>query len=310
MKLLAGNSNKPLAQAIARHLTIPLLDVEYRSFPDLEIFVEIKENVRGADVFVIQSTSTPVNDSLMELLLTVDALKRGSAHSITAVIPYYGYARQDRKTAPRTPISAKLVADLIETAGANRVLAFEFHAAPIQGFFDVPVDNLFASPLFAQDIKEHYDLSNTVIVSPDIGGLSRARALAKRLNLEVAVIDKRRSGVGQIEVMNLIGHVQNKACILVDDIVDSGNTLIKAAQALQDHGAQRVSAYCVHGVLSGDALPRLSASAIQEICLTDSIHLKQGIINHPKVRQITVAPLIGDAIQRISCNESVSSLFL
>lgn len=309
MKLLAGNSNKPLAHAISDHLKVPLIDVEYKPFPDLEIFLEIQENVRGSDVFVIQSTSTPVNDSLMELLLTIDALKRGSANSITAVIPYYGYARQDRKTAPRTPISAKLVADLIQTAGVSRVLSFEFHSSPIQGFFDVPVDNLFASPLFASDIQGRYDLSNTVIVSPDVGGLSRARAIAKRLSLDVAVIDKRRTGVGQVDVMNVIGHIHGKDCILVDDIIDSGGTLIKAAEALKSQGAQSISAYCVHGVLSGDALNRLDGSLIQDMCFTDSIHLKEQVLSHPRVRQLTIAPLIGEAIQRISHNESVSSLF-
>lgn len=309
MKLLAGNSNKPLAAAISKHLGVPLVDVMYKPFPDLEIFLEIQENVRGSDVFVIQSTSTPVNDSLMELLLTIDALKRGSAKSITAVMPYYGYARQDRKTAPRTPISAKLVADLIQTAGASRVLSFEFHSSPIQGFFDIPVDNLFASPLFASDIQERYDLANTIIVSPDVGGLSRARAIAKRLNLDVAVIDKRRTGVGQVEVMNVIGQVQDKECILVDDIMDSGGTLMRAAQSLKVHGAQSISAYCVHGVLSGDAMNRLEASLIQEICFTDSIHLKETALSNPRIRQLTIAPLIGEAIQRISQNESVSSLF-
>jgi ribose-phosphate pyrophosphokinase len=310
MKILAGNSNKPLSEAIAVELGLKLTNASIKRFADLEVFVEILENVRGEDVFVIQSTSYPANDNLMELLVIIDALKRGSARRITAVIPYYGYARQDRKTGPRTPISAKLVANLITTAGADRVLTMDLHAGQIQGFFDIPTDNLFAAPVFVDDLKKHEaDYAPPIIVSPDVGGVVRARALAKRLDADLAIIDKRRERAGVSEVMNIIGDVRGRACILIDDIVDSAGTLCNAAVALMDAGASSVRAYTTHGVLSGGAVARIMASPLVEMVTTDSIQATAAMTQAPKIRQLTVAPLIAEAIRRITEERSVSSLF-
>jgi ribose-phosphate pyrophosphokinase len=310
MKLLSGNSNKPLAEAIAKQLGLSLTKANIQRFADLEVFVEILENVRGEDVFMIQSTSYPANDNLMELLVTIDALRRGSARRITAVLPYYGYARQDRKTGPRTPISAKLVANLITTAGADRVLTMDLHAGQIQGFFDIPTDNLYAAPVFVADIKAHAETySAPIIVSPDVGGVVRARALAKRLDADLAIIDKRRERAGVSEVMNIIGDVDGRACILVDDIVDSAGTLCNAAVALVEAGASSVRAYTTHGVLSGGAVARCSAAPLVELVTTDSIQATEAVATSKTVRQLSVAPLIAEAIQRITEERSVSSLF-
>ena len=309
MKILTCNSNRPLAEAIAAYLNMPLAQASVRRFSDMEIFVEIHENVRGEDVFIVQSTSYPANDNLMELLVTCDALKRGSARRITAVIPYYGYARQDRKSGSRTPISAKLVANLITTAGADRVLTLELHAGQIQGFFDIPTDNLFAAPVLTKDIKERYTSNNLTIVSPDVGGVVRARAIAKRLEADFAIIDKRRERAGVSEVMNIIGDVEGRRCILVDDIVDSAGTLCNAAVALKEQGATSVSAYVTHGVLSGGAVARVSASPIDSLVITDSIMATEAVRVSQKIRQLTIAPLMGEAMHRISEERSVSSLF-
>ena len=309
MKLLAGNSNRPLAEAIAAYLNIPMTRAIVRRFADMEVFVEIQENVRGEDVFVVQSTSYPANDHLMELLICIDALKRASAKRITAVIPYFGYARQDRKPGPRTPISAKLVADLITRAGATRVLTMDLHQGQIQGFFDIPTDNLFAQPVMVNDIKERMSGDDLMVVSPDVGGVVRARAIAKRLGCPLAIVDKRRDRPGESEVMNIIGEVAGRRCILVDDIVDSGGTLCNAAQALIDQGATEVSAYITHGVLSGGAVARITASALKELVITDSIQPTEAVRVAHNIRTITVAPLIGEAVRRISGDESVSVLF-
>jgi ribose-phosphate pyrophosphokinase len=309
MKLLAGNSNRPLADAIAAFLGLPLTNATVQRFADMEVFVEIHENVRGEDVFVIQSTSYPANDNLMELLVCIDALKRASARRITAVVPYYGYARQDRKPGPRTPISAKLVANLITVAGANRVLTMDLHADQIQGFFDIPVDNLYASPLMAADLREHYDPADLVIVSPDVGGVGRARGIAKRLDAQLAIVDKRRERAGVSEVVNVIGDVAGRLCVLVDDIVDSGGTLCNAAEALLEAGATRVVAYVTHGVLSAGAVGRIAASRLETLVITDSIRATEAVRVADRIREITVAPLIGEAIRRISDESSVSSLF-
>jgi ribose-phosphate pyrophosphokinase len=310
MKLLAGNSNRVLAEAIADHLDAPLTKAQVRRFPDNEVFVVIEENVRGEDVFVIQSTSYPANDNLMELLICMDALTRASARRITAVMPYFGYARQDRKTGGRTPISAKLVANLVTRAGADRVLTMDLHAGQIQGFFDIPTDNLLATPVLAEDIKEHYRKSGELmIVSPDVGGVVRARALAKRLDADLAIVDKRRSGPGLSEVMHIIGDVKGRRCILFDDIVDSASTLCSAAEALMDEGAVEVAAYVTHGVLSGAAAERVKSSALKELVVTDSIEAADPIQTCDKVRVVSVAPLIGEAIRRIANEESVSKLF-
>jgi ribose-phosphate pyrophosphokinase len=286
-----------------------LTQAAIRRFSDMEVFVEILENVRGEDAFVIQSTSYPANDNLMELLITLDALKRGSARRITAVIPYFGYARQDRKTAPRAPISAKLVANLITTAGADRVLTLDLHAGQIQGFFDIPVDNLYAAPAFAKDIHGAYDNGELVIVSPDVGGVLRARGMAERLNADLAIIDKRRPRAGVSEVMNIIGDVEGRRCILIDDIVDSAGTLCNASQALKNAGAKDVSAYVTHGVLSGDAVGRVSASPMAKLVVTDSIQATEAVRLAAKINQLTIAPLMAEAIRRISEESSVSSLF-
>tara|TARA_B100001029_G_scaffold65922_1_gene53493 strand:+ start:545 stop:1435 length:891 start_codon:yes stop_codon:yes gene_type:complete len=290
-------------------MELPLTKADVRRFSDMEVFVEIQENVRGEDVFIIQSTSSPTNDNLMELLVALDALKRGSANRITAVIPYYGYARQDRKSGPRTPISAKLVANLITVAGAHRVLTVDLHAGQIQGFFDIPTDNLFAAPVFQSDIKEKYGDKSLVIVSPDVGGVVRARALARSLDADLAIIDKRRERAGVSEVMNIIGEVDDRHCILVDDIVDSGGTLCNAAEALMVAGGLSVSAYISHGVLSGGAAARIKDSPLTELVTTDSIQATEAVLAAPNMRQITIAPLLGEAILRIAESRSVSSLF-
>ena len=310
MKLMAGNSNLPLARAIAGYLEIPLTDASVRRFADEEVFVEIHENVRGEDVFVVQSTSFPANDNLMELLICIDALKRASARRITAVVPYFGYARQDRKPGPRTPISAKLVANLITQAGADRVLAVDLHAGQIQGFFDIPTDNLFAAPVMAADIQARYGDRDLMVVSPDVGGVVRARALAKRLdNAPLAIVDKRRDRPGESEVMNIIGDVQGRHCVLIDDIVDSGGTLCNAADALLEQGASSVAAYITHGVLSGAAVARVDASQLTELVVTDTIPAAEAAKDAKRIRYLTIAPLIGEAVRRIADESSVSSLF-
>ena len=308
-KILSCNSNRPLADAISKYMELPLTKADVKRFSDMEVFVEIQENVRGEDVFLIQSTSSPTNDNLMELLVALDALKRGSANRITAVIPYYGYARQDRKSGTRTPISAKLVANLITVAGAHRVVTVDLHAGQIQGFFDIPTDNLFAAPVFQSDIKEKYGDKSLVIVSPDVGGVVRARALAKSLDADLAIIDKRRERAGVSEVMNIIGEVDDRHCILVDDIVDSGGTLCNAAEALMAAGGLSVSAYISHGVLSGGAAARIKDSPLTELVTTDSIQATDAVLAAPNMRQITIAPLLGEAILRIAESRSVSSLF-
>lgn len=311
MKLLAGNSNRTLAGAIAQYLDMPLTKAQVRRFADNEVFVTIDENVRGEDVFVIQSTSYPANDNLMELLICIDALKRASGRRITAVLPYFGYARQDRKTGGRTPISAKLVANLITRAGADRVLTMDLHAGQIQGFFDIPTDNLLPAPLIANDITRQHGRksSDLMIISPDVGGVVRARALANRLGCDLAIVDKRRSGPGQSEVMNIIGDVSGRSCILFDDIVDSAGTLCNAAKALTEHGATEVSAYVTHGVLSDPANQRIADSVMREVVVTDSIEQPELIQGNGKIRQLSAASLIGEAIRRIANEESVSKLF-
>jgi ribose-phosphate pyrophosphokinase len=309
MKLLAGNSNRALSEAIAAYLNVPLTKAIVRRFADMEVFVEIQENVRGEDAFVIQSTSFPANDHLMELLICIDALKRASARRITAVIPYFGYARQDRKPGPRTPISAKLVSNLITNAGADRVLTVDLHAGQIQGFFDIPTDNLFAAPVLTQDIKESFGADPLMVVSPDVGGVVRARALAKRIDADLAIVDKRRERAGESEVMNIIGDVEGRSCILMDDIVDSAGTLCNAAQALLDQGAKEVSAYVTHGVLSGGAVARVSSSKLKNLVITDTIQATEAIRVSHNIRVVSIAPLIGEAMHRIAEERSVSSLF-
>ena len=310
MKLMTGNSNLPLAQAIAAYLEIPITSASVRRFADEEIFVEILENVRGEDVFLLQSTSYPANDNLMELLICIDALRRASAKRIIAVIPYFGYARQDRKPGPRTPISAKLVANLITVAGANRVLSVDLHAGQIQGFFDIPTDNLWAAPVMSADIKARFKGRSITVVSPDVGGVVRARALAKRLdNAPLAIVDKRREKPGESEVMNIIGDVAERFCILIDDIVDSAGTLCNAAAALKEAGAQDVVAYCTHGVLSGAAAARVDQSALSELVITDSINAHEAAEASGKIRLLTIAPLLAEAVKRIAEEASVSSLF-
>jgi ribose-phosphate pyrophosphokinase len=309
MKLVAGNSNRPLAEAIGSYLKIPLARCVVRRFADMEIFVEVQENVRGEDVFVIQSTSAPANDHLMELLIIIDALKRASARRITAVVPYYGYARQDRKPGPRTPISAKLVANMIVEAGADRMLTLDLHAGQIQGFFDIPTDNLFAAPVMVQDIKHLFPTDNLMVISPDVGGVVRARGLAKRIDAPLAIVDKRRERPGDSEVMNVIGDVTGRTCILVDDIVDSGGTLVNAAEALLNHGATLVTGYISHGVLSGGAVARVMASRLKELVITDSILPSESVRNAHNIRVLPIAPLLGEAIARTAEEQSVSSLF-
>jgi len=309
MKLLAGNSNRPLAEDMARFLKLPLVKAVVRRFADMEVFVEIQENVRGEDIFVIQSTSFPANDNLMELLIVIDALRRASARRITAVLPYFGYARQDRKVGPRTPISAKLVANLITHAGADRVLTVDLHAGQIQGFFDIPTDNLYAMPVIVKDITDYLGQSNLMVVSPDVGGVVRARALAKRLGADLAIVDKRRERAGESEVMNIIGDVEGRSCILIDDIVDSGGTICNAADALLREGAKDVCAYATHGVLSGGAVARIKGSKLKSLVITDSIAATDEIAKCANIRRISIAPLIGEAMRRINNEESVSSLF-
>lgn len=309
MKLLACNSNKPLAEAMASYLDHQLTEARVERFPDSEVFVEIHDNVRGEDVFVVQATSKPANDHIMELLIMLDALRRASAKRVTAVIPYFGYARQDRKPGPRTPISAKLVANLMTSAGADRVLTLDLHAGQIQGFFDIPVDHLYARPVFVSDIKKHYGGKQVTVVSPDVGGVVRARSLAKRIDADLAIIDKRRERASVSEVMNVIGDVAGKNCILFDDIADTAGTLCNAAQALMDHGAAGVSAYVTHGVLSHPALERIAQSAITEVVTTDSINHPADVQNHPKIRIVSIAQLLAEAVRRITEEDSVSSLF-
>jgi ribose-phosphate pyrophosphokinase len=309
IKVVAGNSNKPLAEAICAHLGIPLAKASVRRFADMEVFVEIQENVRGQDVFIIQSTSFPTNDHLMELLIITDALRRSSARRITAVIPYFGYARQDRRASGRTPISAKLVANLITHAGVDRVLTLDLHAGQIQGFFDIPTDNLFGAPLMSRDIKERLDWKNAMVVSPDVGGVVRARALAKRVDAQLAIVDKRRDRPGESEVMNIIGQVEGRSCILLDDIVDSGGTLVNAAEALLDQGAKEVYAYITHGVLSGGAVARIAGSKLKELVITDSIMPTEAVKVARNIRVISIAQLMGEAIERTASESSVSSLF-
>jgi ribose-phosphate pyrophosphokinase len=308
MKLVTGNSNRALAEAVADYLELPLTDCTVKRFADKEVFVEIHENVRGEDVFILQSTSYPANDNLMELLIICDALKRSSARRITAVLPYFGYARQDRKSASRTPISAKLVSNLITEAGANRVLTLDLHADQIQGFFDIPTDNLFSAPVFVRDIREHYDVNNVMIVSPDVGGVKRARNVASRIGANLAIVDKRRPRAGVSEVMNIIGDVEGQACILIDDIVDSGGTLVNAAEALLKAGAKEVSAYITHGVLSEGAAARIAKSKLKELVVTNSIEETEDVRDGKNIRKLTIAPLLGEAIARTASEQSVSSL--
>ncbi|MEP3277614.1 MAG: ribose-phosphate pyrophosphokinase [Stappiaceae bacterium] len=309
MKIVAGNSNRALAEEISNYLEAPLASCQVRRFADGEIFVEIQENVRGEDVFALQSTSYPANDHLMEMLIMIDALRRSSARRITAVLPYFGYARQDRKPGPRTPISAKLVANMMTHAGADRVLTLDLHAGQIQGFFDIPTDNLFAAPVMTRDIKERYATDNVMVVSPDVGGVVRARALAKRIDAPLAIVDKRRENPGESEVMNIIGNVAGRDCILVDDIVDSGGTLCNAAEALLNEGATSVTAYITHGVLSGGAVARVAASKLKELVITNSIEPTEAVKTAPNIRVVSIAPLIGEAVSRTSLEKSVSSLF-
>ncbi len=309
MKLVTGNSNRALAQAVASYLELPLTDCTVKRFADKEVYVEVHENVRGEDAFILQSTSYPANDNLMELLILTDALRRSSARRITAVLPYFGYARQDRKSAPRTPISAKLVSNLITQAGANRVLTLDLHAAQIQGFFDIPTDNLTAAPVMVRDIQDNYDIKNVMIVSPDVGGVVRARNVAGRIGANLAIVDKRRPRAGVSEVMNIIGDVSGQTCILIDDIVDSGGTLVNAAEALLKAGAKEVSAYITHGVLSEGASERIGASKLKELVVTDSIEETEAQRNTANIRRMTIAPLIGEAVARTASEQSVSSLF-
>jgi ribose-phosphate pyrophosphokinase len=309
MKIITGNSNRPIAEAIAAYLNLPLTKASVRRFADMEVFVEIHENVRGEDVFVVQSTSYPANDNLMELLVTLDALRRGSARRVTAVLPYFGYARQDRKSGPRTPISAKLVANMITAAGADRVLTLDLHAGQIQGFFDIPLDNLFGAPVFIDDIKQRYNGGDLVVVSPDVGGVVRARAIARRVDADLAIIDKRRERAGVSEVMNIIGDIEGRRCILIDDIVDSAGTLCNAAEALMERGAKSVAAYVTHGVLSGGAVARVTASPLEALVTTDSIVATEAVRAAHNIRRLTIAPLMAEAILRISEERSVSSLF-
>ena len=309
MKLVAGNSNRPLAEAISSALGMGLTRASIRRFSDSEIFVEIQENVRGEDVFLIQSTSTPANDNLMELLICLDALKRASAQRVTAVVPYFGYARQDRKSSPRTPISAKLVANLIEASGANRVLTLDLHAGQIQGFFDIPVDNLYAAPVMVADIRLNYNNDPLMFVSPDVGGVLRARAMAKRFDADLSIVDKRRERAGQSEVMNIIGDVVGRRCIIVDDIVDSAGTLCNAAAALREAGAKAVHGYVSHAVLSGEAVARVSSSELESLVVTDTIQTTEAVESTDNIRVLPIAPLMAESILRISSETSVSSLF-
>ena len=309
MYIISGNSNPILANQISKELKVKTIDVTVTRFSDQEVFVEINENIRGKNIFVIQSTSMPANDHIMELLITIDALKRASANTVTAVIPYFGYARQDRKVGPRTPISAKLVADVLTTAGIDRLLTIDLHAGQIQGFFDIPVDNLYAAPVITKDILKNYKDKDLVVISPDVGGVVRARGIAKRINGDLAIVDKRRDKANESEVMNIIGDINNRDCIIVDDIVDTAGTLCNAAEALINEGAKSVSAYITHGVLSGPAIERLQNSKLKELVITDSIAPTKLILDASNIRIINLAPLIAEAIRRISSDSSVSSLF-
>ena len=309
MYIISGNSNPILANQISKELKVKTIDVTVTRFSDQEVFVEINENIRGKNIFVIQSTSMPANDHIMELLITIDALKRASANTVTAVIPYFGYARQDRKVGPRTPISAKLVADILTTAGIDRLLTIDLHAGQIQGFFDIPVDNLYAAPVITKDILKNYKDKDLVVISPDVGGVVRARGIAKRINGDLAIVDKRRDKANESEVMNIIGNINNRDCIIVDDIVDTAGTLCNAAEALINEGANSVSAYITHGVLSGPAIERLQNSKLKELVITDSIAPTKLILDASNIRIINLAPLIAEAIRRISSDSSVSSLF-
>ena len=309
MKLVTGNSNRALADAVCQYLELRLTAATVKTFADKEVFVEIHDNVRGEDVFILQSTSFPANDNLMELLIIADALRRSSARRITAVVPYFGYARQDRRSSGRTPISAKLVANLITEAGVNRVITLDLHAAQIQGFFDIPTDNLYAAPIITRDVRDHYETNSTMIVSPDVGGVTRARAVAQRIGADLAIVDKRRPKAGVSEVMNIIGDVSGHACLIVDDIVDSGGTLVNAAEALLDAGAKEVCAYITHGVLSEGAAERIAGSKLKELVVTDSIAETDAVRAAPNIRRLTIAPLIGEAIARTASEQSVSSLF-
>ena len=309
MKIVSCNSNNQLSEEISKYIKKSLCQCSIKRFADMEIFVEILENVRGEDIFVIQSISYPANDNLMELLITIDALKRGSAKRITAVIPYFGYARQDRKTGPRTPITAKLVANLITNAGADRVLTLDLHAGQIQGFFDIPTDNLYSSPIFIRDIKKKFKGEKITFISPDVGGITRAREIATQLKSEIAIIDKRRGDPGKSEVMNIIGDIKNKTCIIIDDIVDTAGTLCNAAKSIKNKGAKSVSAYITHGVLSAKAVAKISKSPIKNLVITNSIELTQSVETSEKIQSLTIAPLLGEAIKRISLEKSVSVLF-
>ena len=309
MRIISGNSNPLLAKEISFELKEKIIDVTVTKFSDQEVFVEINENVRGKNIFIIQSTSMPANDHLMELLITIDALKRASAQTVTAVIPYFGYARQDRKVGPRTPISAKLVADILTTAGIDRLLTLDLHAGQIQGFFDIPVDNLYAAPVITKDIKKNYQNKDIVVISPDVGGVVRARGIAKRIDGDLAIVDKRRDKANVSEVMNIIGDINGRDCIIVDDIVDTAGTLCNAAEALINSGAKSVSAYITHGVLSGPAVERIKNSKLDELVITDSIAPTKLILDASNIRILNLAPLIAEAIRRISSDSSVSSLF-
>ena len=309
MKILAGTSNLKLCKDIARNLKLKLVNTNIKRFPDNEIYVEINENIRGNSIFVVQSTSNPANDNLMELLICIDALRRSSAKNITAVIPYFGYARQDRKVVPRTAISAKLVSNLITDAGANRILSVDLHAGQIQGFFDIPVDNLFATPIFARHIKKNIKTNNLICVAPDVGGVERTRALSRRINVSIAIIDKRRPAPGKSEVMNIVGNVKNKICVIVDDIIDSGGTIVNAAKALKDKGAKEIYVYITHAVLSGSAVDKIKKSQIKKLIITDTIDNSKKIKTSKKIEVISIAPIISEAIKRISNSTSVSSLF-
>ena len=309
MKILAGTSNVKLCKDIARNLKLKLINTNIKRFPDNEIYVEINENIRGNSIFVVQSTSNPVNDNLMELLICIDALRRSSAKNITAVIPYFGYARQDRKVVPRTAISAKLVSNLITDAGANRILSVDLHAGQIQGFFDIPVDNLFATPIFARHIQKNIKTNNLICVAPDVGGVERARALSRRISVGIAIIDKRRPSPGKSEVMNIVGNVKHKICVIVDDIIDSGGTIVNAAKALKDKGAKEIYVYITHAVLSGSAVDKIKESQIKKLIITDTIDNSKKIKISKKIEVISFAPMISEAIKRISNSTSVSSLF-
>lgn len=309
MHIISGNSNPILAKEISSELNEKIIDVTVTKFADQEVFVEINENIRGKNIFIIQSTSMPANDHLMELLITIDALKRASAQTVTAVIPYFGYARQDRKVGPRTPISAKLIADILTTAGIDRLLTIDLHAGQIQGFFDIPVDNLYAAPVITKDIKKNYNNKDIVVISPDVGGVVRARGIAKRIDGDLAIVDKRRDKANVSEVMNIIGDITGRDCIIVDDIVDTAGTLCNAAEALIEAGAKSVSAYITHGVLSGPAVERIKNSKLNELVITDSIAPTKLILDASNIRILNLAPLIAEAIRRISSDSSVSSLF-